>query len=421
MAIFNRKDKSKSTTRQVQQSKLGHSIKVVDIDHLLGSRHHQKILTQVKELSLLEGDHFRLVYDKLIRDFAAYVQVLPATMRGGLSGLLNESLFSAYYNLKALVAEKGDSADALLRYAVFSGGLLRRVSHIVERFRVVITDDKGHYVKEWNAFDSDMLTQGAQYYKLFPMGPLLTTNHTILMGMIIRLLMPKEGFEWIANDTELFHEWLNAMETEDHLQGRVGSALAYILREDNEFLIDALPDVEVEQIETPDTIHGESLYLWIKRNIEEQNFKINTADALLHIVNNGLFIEYPGLVREFVTKVYAVPVNFNVVFQQFGNLFGLTMLSGDDFRNRQFFSDYPGTKQLGGGGGIMSRPASTTRQGVVIPNAARNFYMKGEMPNVSKHLKAADNHPVKNANALPAVDKVFNAAKRNNLTGGRKS
>ncbi len=421
MAIFNRRNKSKSTTRQVQQSKLGHSIKVVDVDQLLKSRHHQKILDHISDLSLLDDEHYKPVYDKLIRNFAAYVQVLPASMRGGLSGLLNESLFSAYYNLKSLVAEKGEQADALLRYAVFSAGLLRRVSHIVERFRVIITDDKGHYVKEWNAFDSDMITQGAEYYKLFPMGPLLTTNHTILMGMIVRILMPREGFDWIANDTELFHEWLNAMETEDHLQGRVGSALAYILQEDVEFLLDALPDVEVEQIETPDTIHGESLYLWIKRNLEEQNFKINSADAMIHVVSNGLFVEYPGLIREFVSKVYAVPVNFNVVFEQFGNLFGLTMLSGDDFRNRQFFSDYPGTKQLHSNTGIMTRPASSIRQGIVVENA-HNFYMNGEVPNVSKHLKAADNHTYKNANAMPAVDnKVFSAGKYNAFTGGRKS
>lgn len=424
MAIFNRKSQSSTEKKQkkVQQAKLGHSIPVVSVEHLLASKHHKAVLEQVETLSKLEADMYKPVYQALTEKFAAFVQVLPATMRGGLSGLLNEGLFTAYYNLKALDAEKKEAADPLLRYAVYSASILRRVAHVVERFRVVITDDKGHFIREWNPFDSSMIEQGAKYYKIFPMGPLLTTNHTILTGMLIQQLMPREGLDWIAGDTELFHEWLNALELEEgHLQGRVGIALAYILNEEDDFLLDALPDVIVEQIETPDTIHGESFYLWLKRNLEEQNLRVNQADAMIHIVNNGLFVEYPGLIREFVSKVYAVPVNFNVVFEQFGNLFGLTMLSGDDYRNRQFFSDYPGTKQLRANTGITSRPTSSIRQGIVIQNA-HNFYMNGEVPNASKHLRAADPHTAKpGINALPRVDRVFSAGQKSTFNPSPKT
>lgn len=422
MAIFGKKPTpEKKKKRNVQLSKVGHSIKVVDVDHLLASKHHRALLDHTEQLSQLEGDHYNAVYDQLTKNFAAYVQVVPSKVRGGLSGLLNESLFSAYYNLKALDAEKKDSADALFRYAAFSASLLRRVAHVVERFRVVITDDKGHYVKEWDPFASNMIEQNAGYYKLFPLGPLLTTNHAVLMGMVVHLLMPKEGLDWLRRDPELFHEWLNAMEVEEgHLQGRLAPALVYILREDADFLLDALPDILVDQVATPDTTHGEAFYSWLRRGLEDQSIGVNGNDAMVHIVNNGLFIEFPGLVRDFVTKVYAVPVNFNVVFQQFGNLFGLVKLGGMDFRHDAFFSDYPGTKSMGGNAGIMSRPASSLRQGIVVNNP-HNFYLNGEVPPTSKHMKAADHHTAKTSfNALPTVNTVL-SSRLNSTTGGRRS
>jgi hypothetical protein len=419
MAIFDGKARLKRRNElKVQKAKSGHSIKVVDVDHLLSSKHHKAILAQVEKLSELEGQYYTPVYQRLIRNFAAYVQVLPATMRGGLSGLLNESLFTAYYNLKSLVAEKKEAADPLLRYVVFSASLLRRVAHVVERFRVIITDDKGHYRHEWRPFESSMIDQGAEYYKLFPIGPLLTTNHAVLMGMIVDQLMPDEGLDWIAADPELFHEWLNAMELEDgHLQGRVGLALAYILREDADFLLDALPDVLVEQVETPDTMHGEALYAWLKRCLEDQSLAVNSADAMVHVVNSGLFIELPGVVRDFASRIYNMPVNFNIVYRQFANLFGYVKWSATDHRFAQYFSDYPGTKSSGAGAGIMSRPASSMRQGVVIQNA-HNFYMNGEVPDVSKHLKSADNHSAQpNLNALPTIERNQQIARQKNTAG----
>jgi hypothetical protein len=407
-------NKNKPGSRpSAQHYKPGHAICVKTADELLKNRHHQQILAQIRELSLLDEPYYTACYDNLIRRFVEYVQLLPAKVKGPLSGLLNESLFNAFYNLKELVAEKKDQADPLFRYAVFSAGLLRRSAFVVERFKVTITNEEGVYIQDWNAFDGTMCELGATYYKLFPMGLLLTGNHQALTGMIVRLLMPKEGFDWIAGDLELFHEWLTTLEIETHVDGRVGKALSYI-RRDEGLLFQALPEVVAEMVETPYSTHGEAFYSWLRRGLQDGSIKVNSVDAFIHRVNNGLFVEYPGLIREFVTKVYAVPVNFNVVFEQFGNMFGLVKLSGQDYRNRQFFSDYPEMTALHPGiaknTGIMSRPVSSIRQGMVIENIGL-IYPEGNTPAVSKHLRAADRHPVK-LNALPNLERVVGNAKR---------
>lgn len=386
-----KKNRGKSSSLvTVQYYKPGHAITVKRAAHLLQNRQYHQLMNHLRDLSLLDVSDYESCYQTLVQHFVEYVQLLPATLKGGLSGLLSESLFYAYYNLKALVEEKKEEADSLLRYTVFSAGLLRRSAFIVERFKVIITNEEGLYLDEWNAFDGSLCDQGAQYYKIFPMGPLLTANHQILTGMIVKLLMPKIGFDWIASDLELFHEWLSTLEVETYTDGRVGRALSYIRREDA--LVRQSPEISADLIETPYSTHGEAFYAWLRRGLQDGSIKVNTADAFIHRVNNGLFVEYPGLIRDFVSKIYVVPVNFNIVFEQFGNLFGLVRLGGEDYRNRQFFSDYPEITPLHSsnkGTGLLSRPASAIRQGMLIQNVSL-LYPEGNLPTVTRHLRSAE-------------------------------
>jgi hypothetical protein len=389
--------------------KPGYCVRVLSPDQMLSSRHHQLIFENLQNLARLPDEHYAACYQTLITHFADYVQVLPTSPRAGLSSLLNDSLYAAFYNLKETDKDTKGQASLLFRYAVFSASLLRKIAYVVEKYKIVITNEKGLYIKEWAAFDSSMNLQQAEFYKLYPTGHLLSTNHAILTGMLVRLLMPKAGFDWIASDTELFHEWLMILQSEDYAEGRLGRACEHI-RRDADAIVNPLPDLDVELIETPDTKHGEAFYTWIKNGLADGSIKVNASDAHIHRVMDGVLIEYPGLIHDFVSRVYTVPVNMNSVFEQFGNLFGLVMLSGDDYRNRQYFSEYPGVQDAGAskggakrmGGSIMSRPVvHSMRHGVVV-NDASMLFVDGNVPQETRFLKAVDKG-VKNSNALPQV------------------
>lgn len=381
--------------------KPGHAVKVKSAGQLLHGRHHQQLIEQLEQLARMPVAYFDVSYVALIERFTEYVQVIPSSPRKGLSSLLNDSLFTAFYNLKEADAEMKDHASPLFRYALFSASLLRRVAYIVEKYRFVLTNEQGLYVKDWTMFDGTMLENDGEYFKMYPIGYILSRNHAILTGMLVNLLMPKAGLDWIVSDTELFHEWLSCLESEDYGEGRLGKAIKkYWLHEDQ--LINPLSEVDVELLETPDTQHGEAFYTWLKNGLADGSIKVNAGDAFVHHVNSGIFIEYPGLIRDFVTKVYNVPVNMNVVFEQFGNLFGLVMLSGDDYRNKQFFSDYPGVTS-DHSSGLLSRPATTIRQGMVVSDASKIF-VDGNTPAKSRFLRATEKS-TPTANALPAIAK----------------
>ena len=106
---------------------------------------------------------------------------------------------------------------------------------------------------------------------------------------------------------------------------------------------------------------------------------MNSTDGGVHIVKNGLFLEKNKIFQHFA-ELSKLPVNFNVVFTQFGNLFGIASKGGSDFLHRQHFSG-------GAFNGPLSGASHTLRDGLVLSNPAV-VYTNSGIPGITSVLKA---------------------------------
>ncbi len=109
---------------------------------------------------------------------------------------------------------------------------------------------------------------------------------------------------------------------------------------------------------------------WLKEALATKQIKVNTSDAGVHVIPEGVFLEKAGIFKQYIDLYLNVPVNLFTVYQQFGNLFGLTKLSGIDYRFEELFSEYPDAVKrkfkMGFAASIGIRRATPTREGVLI-------------------------------------------------------
>jgi len=153
-----------------------------------------------------------------------------------------------------------------------------------------------------------------------------------------------------------------------------------------EGLVSSLPVVNVKLGESPATTHGDAFFAWLKEGLANGTVKVNTADAHVHVTTEGVFIEKAGAFKQYV-ELYNVPVNMFSVFQQFGNLFGLTKLSGADYRIEQLFSDRPDSMhQKSRFVSPLSSKSHSMREGAMVP--ASLVFTKTTVPPATTHLKS---------------------------------
>ncbi len=384
--------------------KAGHRLPVLSAAELLANKKRRFILEQVLQLSHLENEHYQATYAELINSFAEYVQIVPMHMAAHLGSLLNEGLGMGFASLHLHMYQsdaqsiKKTAPDPLLCFAIFSAGLLLHVARMAANQRIMLTTEDGSYLKTWNP-TAGPLKEFGQYYKLRFVNDAYAGVHYALGVLLARQIMPPVAFEWLASDEQLFSEWLNALRGTTKLDGRVAAALD-AAKEHHEFLGQLLYDLaldqaEVEQVNCPETEYGEAFYQWLINNVETNKLKINTSDAELHIVPQGVFIE-AKIFKQFTDIYGASEISPNLVMVQFGNLIGITKKSGQDTVYSQYFSDYPETRGATNTSGSplsafssATARSNQTRMGFVIRDN-RLVFRQSAPPTMTSYMKPMD-------------------------------
>lgn len=390
--MFTKGTTDKTKTFKVQGYKPGKRIPVFPAISLLADKKHQFFLQQLREFCKLPQEHFELLYKKFVHSFVEFVQVLPTQNDSPLCGLMNDGLLRGINSLHQLTLNYKD-ASPLERYAVFTAAVLRDVANVVVNQKVFITDEEGATAKVWEPFEGSLESdQEAEFYKIIPLS---STYHRIshsVTPMLARQLLPKPGFAWISSDAQIFADWLDALLGDDaEGVGRVAHTIQLFKNKSPEnLLMDSLPAVTVTMQESPATTYGDRFFEWLKNGIARGEIKVNTSDACVHVTQQGIFIERGAIFKQYVDLHVEVPVNMFSVYQQFGNLFGLTKLSGIDYRIEQLFSEYPdfsqGKSKIGFASPLSAR-ANQIREGVMIADPSLIF-MSGEVPSPTPHLKS---------------------------------
>lgn len=389
-SVFIKSNTDASKIFKSQTYRPGALIPVFPAISLLADKRHQFFLEQLKEHSGLTSEQYEIVYKRLIDQFVEFVQVLPAQNDGPLCGLMNEGLVRGINGLHQLLSDHRDSSP-LERYAIFSAALLKDVANVVVNQRIFITDKEGNFVLQWQPFDGSLESiEEAEYYKIMPLS---STYHRIahsITPLLARQLLPQEGFDWIASDPHIFVDWLDALRDEEgEGTARITHTLQLYKTKVGEGLIDSLPAVHVPQEDSPATQYADSFFVWLQKGIDSGEIQVNTPTAGVHVTQEGVFLERPGAFKQYVDLHVDIPVNMFSVYQQFGNLFGLTKLSGIDYRFEQLFSEYPELSQEKHKTGFSSPLASkgnSVREGVMIadPNLV---FLQSEIPQPTPFLK----------------------------------
>lgn len=400
--MFTIRSTDKTKTFKAQTYKPGARIPVFAAASLLANKHHQFLLQRLSEICKLSRKLYELLYEGFTQRFVEFVQVLPTQNNDPLCGLMNDGLMRGINSLDHLLRDHND-APPLERYAVFTAAVLKNVANVVVNQKIFITDEQGATIKEWRPFSGSLAEDDeAEYYKIIPLSLMYQRVSHAITPLLARQLLPEKGFSWLTSDMRIFVDWLDALRGDDgEGGGRIVHTVQLYRHGGIETSIDSLPAVNFNLEESPATHYADSFFAWLKEALANGQIKVNTADAGVHVTQQGVFIEI-GAFKQFIDLHVNVPVNMFAVYQQFGNLFGLTKLSGIDYRVEQLFSEYPDFAQNKNKGNFVSPLSVRTHQirdGVMIRDAGLIF-MNGEAPAVTPYLKS-----------LPAAQRAQNLPK----------
>lgn len=390
---------ARPTSLQVYKS--GHILPVLKAVELLGNNRHQSLIEEVSILSKLPDDYFASLYEDAINNFAEFVQILPMQINRPLSGLLNQSLARANLVLKNFVLDQGKNVDPLWNYAVFTAALFSDVSKVIINQKIIIVDKEGNFVDDWRPFEGSMVSLG-QYYKIYSIANVFERLRHTITPLLARQLLPELGFLWISSDPKVFADWMDALRGDEDQGGKVSRALALIRREDEIALFESIPQIEVDQIESEATIHGEAFFNWLKNGIASNDIKTNTADAAVHVVDAGVFLDRK-IFKQF-SDLYNVPVNMHAVFTQFGNMFGIEKKGGYDYAFDQYFSessDATSNQTVSFASQANANRKKSLRDGMVLSDPNMVF-VNAQIPATSPLLKAMQ-PKTQESSRLPSV------------------
>lgn len=384
--MFKKNNIKKNIPVSFQTRQVGLRVPILPASTLLASREHQLLLSQLRELSLLDDLHFDALYQDFIYAWAEFVQMLPAEPDGVYGSLLNDGLIRGYGALIQLITNHVD-ATPLERYAMTTAGIVFHVAHVVVNQRVFLTDDEGVFIQHWDPFSGPMMqTDEIRSYKLMPLSSFYQRRADMITPLLAKSLLPHEGFLWLTSDLKIFMDWLDIFSNDARDSGgQLKQNLNLFMQHFNKELLINLPNLPLTLEESPATVHADAFLEWLKKGILSGDIKINSADSGVHVTTEGVFLEKNLIFKKFVEN-YPVPINMFTIYQQFGNLFGLTKLSGSDYRFLQLFSTYPDHSQASVFSGSIGARARQIREGVLIkdPNL---IFMNGKIPEPTAHLK----------------------------------
>ncbi|EKD92172.1 MAG: putative cytosolic protein [uncultured bacterium] len=243
----------------------------------------------------------------------------------------------------------------------------------------------------------------SKFYKMYPISATYFRVEKEATPLLARQLIPHEIFLWLSNDISIFSDWLAALLGEEGVGSKeISLAIALIKREDIIAILNTLDGALVDAHEPVATEHGEAFYKWLKAGIESGEIAVNTDDALVQVVPEGVLIE-EKLFKKYI-DVFKVPVHLLVVYSQFGNLMGIVEKGPNDHLFRRLFGKAAVNFTSFTGGGLTQKGSS--HEGILISDASRVFTHK-EIPEASSALKSANQTPPPSHHQMPTENAVL--------------
>lgn len=300
---------------------------VVTPAELLTTPKRTALIQEIGALCALEPARFESLCAKLIYQLTNYCQNLPETSNSYYAlpgGILDYALNRAEAALQLfrqyIVYNEGmelSEIQKLWSYALFSASLLKDIGKLQVDYQVEAFDPFGTHLKTWNPL-IESLVSAASYYKFdfLPDNEEKTPLRRRLNLLIAHLMMPNDGFSWIASNPEVLATWLALLSDDWKSAGTLGAILIRadaiaIQRYFNENIthhivrrggarnarastfIDSKPD----KITAQDQLIGVEFIKWLTTALDAGQIMVNKSPLLM--VPGGLLI-HPDAFKLFV-------------------------------------------------------------------------------------------------------------------------
>ena len=184
--------------------------------------HHESLMAAIRSLVAVPPHHWRTLYLAMLENFAALVQLAPASEthhHAEPGGLLRHSLETVHEALllrRGLLLPPGVSAEStaaradLWTYAVVSAALLHDAGKPVTDLRYVTLAEGKE--KSWNPLGGPM-PPGSRYRFRFDRRR-VHGRHAAVAPLLAPLVIPATGLQWLASDPGLLALWVAALREE---------------------------------------------------------------------------------------------------------------------------------------------------------------------------------------------------------------
>jgi len=188
---------------------------VLDPEALLAPHTHR--LIQIRQQVGIPAAHWTTLYERLLLDFAAFVQMLPASEAhhhreaGGLLRHCLDTTLRALTIRRGVLLPAGAGTEQLAEkqdvwtYATATAALLHDLGKPVVDQAVTLFGADGQPLGRWNPLAGPM--SAAAYAVEFVRGRRYRL-HPRLPPMLVQFIVPPVGLEWISRDLDVFEAWL---------------------------------------------------------------------------------------------------------------------------------------------------------------------------------------------------------------------
>lgn len=294
-------------TRAVSTSSL---TPVLSAEQLLEMNNRASSVRRINDTTYLDEARIAAICTPLIKNVASHCQSLPETANyyyAQSGGMLDHALkrteiaVDLFRQYSVLENDNFTEEQLLWLYALFSASLLKGIGKLHIDFNINIFDVHAEPIKTFNPL-MDKLTGKGFYTHEFIEENMedLRANINILLA---RILMPENGFAWIASNKEVLSTWLSLIHEDWPAAGSLGAILAYadslsIHSYFKEFLLKHLEkhnassrigtfiDNPQDSMSQKERLLGIQFMEWLKKSLESGQLAINKEAIFL--VPNGI-------------------------------------------------------------------------------------------------------------------------------------
>ena len=371
----------------------------------LESGQYLQHLTDIKALSGLSDDVFNDVYMSLLEAFTDKVQSCPDAHMHNQSWV-SVSLERAKIALN--VAHASETMDERMMYAAFSAALCLMMGRLVTEIQVSLTDGEGRHHRNWLPLN-ESLHDVTEYYRVRPMIGMPLRLAEALTPWLARSVMPDMGITWLADDPVLMLQWLSTLMQQQSDAGELGAICARAEQRLHTQTI-RIQGIPIDPFVTDDLSEIEAFWAWLKAGLTQNQFAVNTEQALIHKLKDGSVFLREEIFKAYVESIETKSADWAILISQF-NYLGLSKLSGQDAKFEQHFGRQH-ARSLGDSGFVSS---FFSQKSLSSKDNVSKVIQKSTTE--QNPLWAQQQHSGKDFSAVAAIEKASQQSAQHSLSG----